>query len=71
MFRKIKAFRSYLFHDLPAALREPCASLGYDYDALCDAKDRLFATLHSLDEDSIALNAGAETAFVGARFIVY
>jgi hypothetical protein len=32
---------------------------------------RLFATLHSLDEDSIALNAGVENTFFGASFIVY
>jgi hypothetical protein len=42
-----------------AAWREQtgCASLGFDYDKLVAAKDRLFSRMHNLDEDTIALHA--------------
>jgi hypothetical protein len=49
--------RSYFFHDLPPSVRKGCSSLGFDYDRLVAAKDRLYATLHNLDADSIALHA--------------
>ena len=41
--------RSYIFDDLPASIAPRCEELGYSYTALVDAKERLHATLHSLD----------------------
>jgi hypothetical protein len=46
--------RSYIFHDLPETVRPLAAALGYDYDALVAAKDRLFTTLHTLQPGRVA-----------------
>src|SRR4051812_19782387 len=48
--------RSYIFDDLPPAVAPKCAQLGYAYEALAAAKDRLFAKLHSLDSAQIGLH---------------
>lgn len=45
--------RSYIFHDLPASLAPACARLGYDYAQLVAGKDRLFARMHDLQNDSL------------------
>ena len=50
--------RSYIFHDLPETARDGAAALGYDYDALVAAKDRLFHLLHNLDPHRIRLHGG-------------
>src|SRR5262249_53565056 len=49
--------RSCIFDDLPPSVAPKCADLGYDYDALVAAKDRLLACLQSLDPRRIALHA--------------
>lgn len=41
--------RSYLFHDLPPGVAPGCVRLGFDYEQMVAAKDRLFARLHSLE----------------------
>ncbi len=50
-------FRSYIFNDLPESVASKAAQLGYDYAALVAAKDRLYQTLHSLDQARITLHA--------------
>ncbi len=40
--------RSYLFNDLPESVRNGCARMGYDYDALCGVRDTLFKDLHGI-----------------------
>jgi len=49
--------RSDLFNDLPESIAPKCAALGYDYRALVAAKERLFARLHALTPDQVALHA--------------
>ena len=49
--------RSFFFHDLPESVGEKCAELGYDYDALVAAKDRLFDRLHGLTPRDVGLHA--------------
>jgi hypothetical protein len=56
--------RSFFFHDLPDSVRQGCTDLGYDYDALVAAKDRLFALFHNLDARRIRLHARG--GFLGA-----
>jgi hypothetical protein len=48
--------RSYFFHDLPPAVAAKCAELGYEYDTLVAAKDRLLQRLHNLDAATIRLH---------------
>ena len=48
--------RSYFFHDLPPTVAAKCAELGYDYNAMVAAKDRLLHKLHNLDARQIALH---------------
>jgi len=50
--------RSYIFRDLPDNLRDGCTALGYDFDALVAAKDRLFDLFHNLDPRRIHLHGG-------------
>lgn len=50
--------RSYFFHDLPTSVAPVCRELGFDYEALAAARDRLFDRLHSLRPSDIALHAG-------------
>jgi len=49
--------RSFLFHDLPTSVAPLAAELGYDYDAMVAAKDRLFELLHNLDPARVRSNA--------------
>ena len=56
--------RSYIFNDLPEDVRDGCSQLGYDYEALVAAKDRLFDRLHRLEAKQIGLHAGG--GFLGA-----
>ena len=49
--------RSYIFDDLPESIAPRCSELGYEYAALIDAKDRLFASLHSLDAGRVRLHS--------------
>lgn len=51
-------YRSYIFNDLPEAVAPLCAALGYEYQALVAAKDRLFARLHSLTPRQVRLHQG-------------
>jgi hypothetical protein len=50
--------RSYIFHDLPESARDGAAALGYDFDALVAAKDRLLDLFHNLDPRRIRLHGG-------------
>ena len=49
--------RSYIFNDLPDSVAPLCADLGYEYEALVAAKDRLYERLHSLSSADIALHS--------------
>jgi hypothetical protein len=49
--------RSYFFHDLPESVAPKCKELGYSYESLVSAKDRLFANLHSLQSSRVTLHA--------------
>ena len=49
--------RSYLFDDLPETLRPGAERLGYDYDAMVAARDRLFDRLHALTPAQVDLSA--------------
>ncbi len=49
--------RSSIFNDLPASVADGCADLGYDYDDLVAAKDRLHARLHDLSAADVRLHA--------------
>jgi hypothetical protein len=50
-------YRSYIFNDLPASVAPKAAQLGYDYNTLVTAKDRLYQTLHTLHPSRLALHA--------------
>jgi hypothetical protein len=50
--------RSLIFDDLPETVAPVCAALGYDYEAMVTAKDRLYATLHNLDARRVGLHRG-------------
>jgi hypothetical protein len=50
--------RSYIFNDLPESVAPLCADLGYEYQALVQAKDRLLALLHDLDPRRVRLYRG-------------
>ena len=56
--------RSYFFHDLPASVAPMAEELGYDYEAMVAAKDRLLSRLHNLDPAHIRAHAGG--GLVGA-----
>ncbi len=45
--------RSYIFNDLPESIAPLCRRLGYDYEALVQAKDRLYERLHTLSPNSL------------------
>ena len=51
--------RSSIFNDLPQAVAEGAARLGYDYQRMVAAKDRLFARLHSLTERDVGIWCGS------------
>ena len=57
--------RSFFFNDLPESVRPGCKSLGYEYDDLVAAKDRLYELFHNLDSRRIRLHAGG--GLVGAQ----
>ena len=50
--------RSYIFNDLPESVATLCADLGYDYQALVEAKDRLLGLLHDLSPRRVRLFRG-------------
>ncbi|MFP6589717.1 MAG: hypothetical protein VCE12_04260 [Candidatus Latescibacterota bacterium] len=50
--------RSFIFHNLPENVAPLCADLGYDYQALVAAKDRLYERLHNLDPRQVRLHGG-------------
>jgi hypothetical protein len=49
--------RSCIFDDLPDSVAPMATDLGYDYDAMVSAKDRLFDLLHNLDSAHIRSHA--------------
>ena len=49
--------RSYFFNDLPESVAPMAAELGYDYEAMVAAKDRLLALFHTLDPARIRAHA--------------
>ncbi|NLV73340.1 MAG: hypothetical protein GXY52_01450 [Chloroflexi bacterium] len=46
--------RSLIFDNLPPEVAPSCRALGYDYDALVAAKDRLYQRLHALTPQRVA-----------------
>jgi len=58
--------RSSIFKDLPPAVAEGAARLGYDYDRMVAAKDRLHARLHSLTERDLQIWGEGDAGFLGA-----
>jgi len=58
--------RSSIFRDLPPEVAEGVARLGYDYRRMVEAKDRLFARLHTLTDRDIEAWGGGEGGFLGA-----
>ncbi|MBT4496259.1 MAG: hypothetical protein HOC74_00970 [Gemmatimonadetes bacterium] len=50
-------YRSYIFNDLPEDLAPMAADLGYDYEAMVAARDRLLSLFHGLDPARIRLHA--------------
>ena len=50
--------RSFIFRDLPPNVAPLCRDLGYEYDALVAAKDRLYQRLHNLDPRQVRLHGG-------------
>ncbi len=56
--------RSYIFNDLPESVAPLCENLGYDYDRLTDAKDRLLSLFHNLDPRRIRVHR--DGGFLGA-----
>jgi len=57
--------RSYIFHDLPDSVSPMAKDLGYDYEAMVAAKDRLLDLFHNLDPVRIRSHAGG--GLVGAH----
>ncbi len=55
--------RSNIFQDMPETLRQPAADLGFDYDAMIDARSRFESRLHNLTPAEIDLRA--EGGFFG------
>ena len=49
--------RSCIFEDLPDTLKPKAQELGYDYDAMIAARDRLHQRLHRLDRSRVRLHA--------------
>ncbi|MBT3344892.1 MAG: hypothetical protein HN712_23625 [Gemmatimonadetes bacterium] len=49
--------RSYFFNDLPEAVAPMAADMGYDYEAMVAAKDRLLALFHNFDPAKVRLHA--------------
>ena len=57
--------RSYFFHDLPESVAPMAADLGYDYEAMVAAKDRLLSLFHNLDP--VRIRAHARGGLVGSH----
>ena len=51
-------FRSYIFNDLPNSLRKTAMEMGYDFEAMVEAKDRLHKKMHNLSPSNIRLHGG-------------
>jgi hypothetical protein len=47
--------RSNIFEDMPESLRDKATQLGYDFDAMTAARDRMHARLHNLQPAEIEL----------------
>ncbi|MBI3974255.1 MAG: hypothetical protein HY332_23500 [Chloroflexi bacterium] len=58
--------RSYIFDDLPPAAAEAATRLGYNYERLIGAKDRLYARLHGLSDRDVRLWGSGKGGFLGA-----
>jgi hypothetical protein len=58
--------RSSIFNDLPEAVAEGAARLGYDHGRMVEAKDRLYARLHALTDRDVQLWGGGGGGFLGA-----
>jgi hypothetical protein len=56
--------RSFIFNDLPPSVADGAARLGYDYDRMVAAKDRLYARLHQLTDRTVEIWDGG--GFLGA-----
>lgn len=56
--------RSLIFDNLPASVASSCRSLGYDYDSLVAARDRLYTRLHQLTPHIV--EAAAQGGMLGA-----
>ena len=50
-------YRSYFFNDLPPELEPMATDLGYDYNAMVAAKDRLLELFHNFDPARVRLHA--------------
>ncbi|MGH2370410.1 MAG: hypothetical protein ACRDI2_19725, partial [Chloroflexota bacterium] len=57
--------RSYIFNDLSPAVAEGAERLGYDYDRLVAAKDRLFERLHHLTDRDLRIWGSGAGGFLG------
>ena len=57
--------RSYIFNDLPADVAEGAARMGYDYQRLVAAKDRLFSRMHNLTDRDVQIWGGEAGGFLG------
>ena len=57
--------RSFFFHDLPDSVAPMAKDLGYDYEAMVAAKDRLLALFQNLD--STRIRAHANGGLLGAH----
>lgn len=60
--------RSFFFHDLPDSVAPMAKDLGYDYEAMVAAKDRLLALFQNLD--STRIRAHANGGLLGAHHMI-
>ncbi len=58
--------RSSIFNDLPPAVAEGAARLGYNYERMVAAKDRLYARLHRLTDRDLRRWGSGHGGFLGA-----
>ncbi len=58
--------RSLIFNDLPETVAEGARRMGFDYRRMVEAKDRLFARLHALDDRVVATWGGSGGGLMGA-----
>src|SRR5262245_28957166 len=57
--------RSSIFADLPEAVAEGAARLGYDHARMVAARDRLYARLHALTDRDVRIWGGGGGGFLG------